>query len=152
MIHSWFKSRDFLLLQPKMKFWILFKTRFKSWFMISSGFILYWLKDKYLRIHPEDFIDYLLVIFNQVPSRYSFEFVLSFFWVSLSGLEDLINKSTKDHLMKPLQCLLQQFFRFLSSHLGFPGFYWVTILFKPLQGYLCISWFTHLTTCVIMTR
>ena len=48
-------------------------------------------------------LDYFL---NQVSSEYSFDFVLSFFWVFLSGLEDLINESFKDHLMKPLQGLL----------------------------------------------
>ena len=45
-------------------------------------------------------------VLNQVLNEYSFDFVMSFFWVFLSGLEDLINESTQDHLMKTLQGLL----------------------------------------------
>lgn len=123
MIHSWLGPRDFLLLRSKINFWILFKTRFKSWFMISSGFILYWLKDKYLRIHPKDSINFFLWFLNQVLSRYSFDFVVSIFWVSLGRLEESIKESTKDHLMKPLQGQLYQVFRSLSSHLGPFGFF-----------------------------
>ena len=45
-------------------------------------------------------------LLNQVLNEYSFDFVMSFFWVFLSGLEDSINESTQDHLMKTLQGLL----------------------------------------------
>ena len=47
-----------------------------------------------------------MYVLNQVLDEYSFDFVMSFFWVFLSGLEDSINESTQDHLMKTLQGLL----------------------------------------------
>ena len=47
-----------------------------------------------------------MYVLNQVLNEYSFDFVMSFFWVFLSGLEDSINESTQDHLMKTLQGLL----------------------------------------------
>ena len=53
-----------------------------------------------------EFFGYVL---NQVLNEYPFDFVMSFFWVFLSGLEDSINESSQDHLTKTLQGLLYKF-------------------------------------------
>jgi len=118
MIHPWVDSRKFLLMQPKMTYWNLFLMRFKSWFMTPSGFS--WFVS---RINTEDStrrffwvlsgdsnqdLDWIISWFSwgnfePVFNQDSFDFVLSFFWVTLGWLEDWINESTQDHFLKPPQ-------------------------------------------------